>query len=158
MEESVGQLLAVVVGGYSDRFVQQMLGIFSDYEIETVHCENVYSAVGRLAANNRSSILVVGRFGQLDKEQGRFFQMADEKGLVCCCLAEGGSAEKNRQTSATGEIFFIQEPVQIEEMITKLLSDDSALRPERKNNKKAPALDRDDFLATRAELDALFET
>ena len=157
MEESEGHLLAIVVGSYSDRFVQQTLNIFSDYEIETVHCENIYSAVSRLAANNHGNVLVVGRFGQLDKEQGRFFRMAGEKGLVCCCLADGNLTARDRRTSAAKEnIIFVNEPMEIEERIIKLFSDDVVLRSEKKKNKEAPAFNRNDFLATKAELDALF--
>ena len=156
MEEFEGQLSAVVVGDFSDRFVQQVMSIFGDYEIEAVHCRDVYSAVGRLAAGNHNNVLVVGRFAQLNKEQGRFFQLAGEKGLVCCCLAEGDFSAKDRRIpTANGEVFFIREPAEIEEMITKLLSGDSTPMSERKKNKKA-ALNGDDFLATKAELDALF--
>ena len=151
------QLYAIVVGKSDGEFVGYAMGLLGDYDIEFVLCEDIYAAVGRLAKSTGGNVLVIGRFGQLNREKGRFFQKVSKRGLTCCCLAEAGSGREQKQVlSATKTgAFVINEPVQLEEVVTKLLTDSSVSSSGKKRSGKVSAFDKNEFLTTRAEMDAL---
>ena len=154
------QLQAIIVGSSSDGFVRYAADLLTDYEVDFVRCEDVYSAVSELAANRNGNVLVIGRFEQLSREGGRFFQKVSENGLACCCLAEWNFARKRKQILAAIETgaFIINEPAEIAEVVTKLLGSSSISLPEKKENNKASAFIKDEFLTTKAEIDALLGT
>lgn len=151
------QLYTIVVGSSTDEFVRHTIGVLGNYEVEYALCDNVYLAVGRLAKNTRRNVLVIGRLEQLSREEGRFFSRIDGKGLFVCCLAGGDSARRRKQISAAMQAgaLVVNEPAEVGEIIIKLLAGSLALSLEMKGHSGHSALIKDEFLTTRAELDAL---
>lgn len=154
------QLRAVIVGSTADEFVRQMKKLLGDYEVNSVLCEDIYSAVGVLAKSRNENVLVVGRFEQLGKEQGRFFHIASENGCICCCLVKPNSAQGRNPSQAelaalaTGT-FIVNEPAKVEEVLSNLLAGGSGQLLNKKENGSGSILIRDEFLTTEAERDAL---
>jgi len=148
-----------VVGSSADEFIAHTINLLGDYGLEFVLCDDVYSAVGELAKSKSRNVLVIGRLGQLCKEQGRLFHMACENGYACCCLADADLVRKRKQIFAAIETgaFIINEPAEIREVVTKLLAGGGDCSPRKKANDKATASIKAEFLTTKAELDALLE-
>lgn len=156
------QLRAIVVGSSTDDFVQYTANLLEDYDIEFAHCGDVYSAVGELAKSISGNVLAIGRLEQLSREQGRFFHIASDKGIWCCCLVDGSLIKRHRYlgpelTANQAAVSVINEPAQIEQVITRLLADNLASSPCKKENKSSDFI-KDEFLTTKAELDALLGT
>ncbi len=149
-------LRTVVVGSCADEFIRYTTGLLDNYGVEPVICEDIYQAVGWLAKNDCENVFVVGRFEQLSREKGRFFEKVSENGFSCCCLAEGYTVENQKQIlAAKGKgVFVINEPAEVEEVVTRLLAGGLAYSPAGGRN-KASAFNRNKFVTTKAELDAL---
>jgi len=177
------KLQAIVVGGSADEFVRNTMSLLEDCGIESVLCEDVYSAVGKLSAKKGASGVVIGRLGKLSREQGRFFHIASGNGFVCCCLVDKDLAGRRRQVMDAIETgaFVVAEPAEIEEVLAELLGGGGARSGEQKGSGKAltgigsvvekiltggqdgpSGNDRtskflkSEFLTTKEELDALF--
>jgi len=149
---------AIIVGDSADEFVRYTTNLLGGYGIEFVHCEDVYSAVVKSASGKRENTLVVGRFEELSREQGRFFHKASERGFVCCCLANGDFIRRRKQILAavrTGA-FIVNEPSEVESVVTDILSGEPACSSGKRKEKRS-ALNREEFLPTEAELEALLE-
>jgi hypothetical protein len=82
----------VVVGDPCSAFVRTMIQLSREYRLETIRCDDVYSAVVATARASGRQILVVGTIRELAREKGRFFQIAEANGQRCCCLAGRGIA------------------------------------------------------------------
>ncbi len=154
------QLLAIIVGRDSDEFVRHTTKLLGNYEIESVLCENVYSATGKLAKNAHRNILVFGRLEQLGRENGRFLEKTNKDGIFCCCLAEHYLDVKRKQISqAENEgATVINNLSEVEKTIAGFLTDRLVSLPVKKGNNKTVNFNRDDFVTTKEELDALLET
>jgi len=175
------QLQAVVVGGSSDELVRGVMGLAGGYGIESVRCEDVYSAVGRMAERAGARGVVIGRLGELAREDGRFFGIARRNGFACCCLVEKDFADRRRAVLAAMEAgaSVVTEATEIDEVLMEL-SGGGARGAEEQEGSKSPALLRevmgkilrvggagspgksvassflkDEFRTTKAELDAL---
>ena len=162
----------IVVGGSADEFVRHTTDLLDRHDIEYALCDEVYSAICESAKSkvpapassdaSRGSgpnILVIGRFGQLSKEQGRFFHIASEKGYRYCCLVDRDPVRNHKQILAAFEsgAFIINKPEEIEEVVVKLLVDNRDCSPVQNANCKASNFIKEEFLTTKAELDALLE-
>jgi hypothetical protein len=152
------QLQLMFVGGSTDEFIRHVMNLSDRHSIDFICCDDVYSAVGELAKSERPNVLVAGRIGQLSKEQGRFFHIVREKGYRCCCLADGDT-NRQRDVLAANETgaFIISEPVEIEDVVRKLLSGNGECAPGKRGGRRRTQFFKDEFLTTRAELDALLE-
>ena len=152
-------LHVIVVGGLADEFVRQAMNLLDRGGVEYVLCSDVYSAVGDLAKSQRRDVLVIGRAGQLSKEQGRFFHIAREKGYKCCCLADRDLVRKRKLilTAIESGAFVIDKPSEIEEVLMKLMAGGRVCSSGEKENNRASGFLKDEFLTTKAELDALLE-
>ena len=150
-------LQVIVVGSSADEFVRHTMDLLGDYGLEFVLRDDVYSAVGELAKSESRNVLVIGRLGQLSREQGRLFHMARENGYTCCCLADADLVRKRKQIFAAIETgaFVINEPAKIREVVTKLLAGSGNCSPGKKANDRATIPIKAEFLTTKAELDAL---
>jgi len=148
------QLQVIVVGSSTDELVHRTMNSLGDHGVEYILCDDVYSAVGELAKNESGNVLVIGRLGQLSREQGRFFQMACENGYNCCCIADRELVRKRKQilTAIEAGAFVINEPAEIGEIVTKLSQDST---PEKNRYDKAPKFIKNEFVTTKAELNAL---
>jgi hypothetical protein len=153
------QLQLMFVGGSTDEFIRHVMNLSGQHSIDFICCDDVYSAVGELAKSERPNVLVAGRIRQLSKEQGRFFHIVREKGYRCCCLADGDANRQREFVLAANETgaFIINEPVEIEDVVRKLLSGNGECAPGKKGGRRRTHFFKDEFLTTRAELDALLE-
>ena len=152
-------LLVIVVGGLADEFVRQVKNILERLSVEFVQCDNVYSAVGDLAKIENQNVLIVGRIGLLSIEQGRFFHIVRVKGYRCCCLVDRDLVGRQKLILKAIEsgAYMIDKPAEIEEVLMKLLADGKVCSSGEKENRRASGFLKDEFLTTKAELDALLE-
>ena len=140
-------LSAIVVGRSDDQLVGFVNQLLSQYQVRFTCCENIYMAVVEMAKSDRSNVLVIGRFSDLSREQGFFLKKTCEKHIFCCCFADKNLRNRQFQISAVNQTntFIVKEPAEIEEVIKRLLTGSSG----------PSAFMKDDFLTTKAELDAL---
>jgi len=175
------QLQAVVVGGSSDELVRGVMGLAGGYGIEPVRCEDVYSAVARVAEKAGARGVVIGRLGELGREDGRFFEIARRNGFACCCLVEKDFAERRREvlTAVEAGASVVSEAAEIDKVLMDLSGGGARGAEEQGGSKtrallrevmgkilgvggagspgksKASSFQKDEFRTTRAELDAL---
>lgn len=152
-------LLVILIGGLADEFVSQTMNLLERLGIEFVLCDNVYSAVGDLAKRESRNVLIIGRIGLLSKEQGRFFHIARVKGYRCCCLADRDLVGRQKlilQAIESGA-YMIDKPAEVEEVLMKVLTGDKVYSSGEKENRRASGFLKNEFLTTKAELDALLE-
>ena len=94
MNKSSGEdskVTAIVVGAVCDEVVKRCEVLFRENGIEFVLCEDVFMAVGLLAGRKKSEkVFVIGNRSELGRENGRLFEMGEERGFVCCCVEEEG--------------------------------------------------------------------
>ena len=147
----------MVVGSCADEFIRYTVGLLGNYGVEFDLCGDVYQTVGRLVKNGHENVLVIGRFEQLVREEGRFFQKVSERGFSCCCLADKHTAGKQKQILCARRegVFVINEPIEVEEVVIKLLTGISTCASGENGGNKASAFNKDEFVATKAELEAL---
>jgi hypothetical protein len=152
-------LLVILVGGLADEFVRQAKDILERLGVEFVLCDNIYSAVVDLAKRESPNTLIIGRVGLLSKEQGRFFHIARVKGYKCCCLADRDLLRRQKIILKAIEsgAYLIDKPAEIEEVLMKLLAGGKIPFSGKKENRRASGFLKDEFLTTKAELDALLE-
>ena len=152
-------LLVVLIGGLEDEFVRQIKNILERLGVESVLCDNVYSAVADLAKRDDQNVLIIGRVGLLSKEQGRFFHIARVKGYRCCCIVDRDLVRKRKLILDAIEsgAYLIDKPAEIEEVLMKFLAGGKIRLSGEKENRKAAGFLKDEFLTTKAELDALLE-
>lgn len=153
-------LYSIVVGSSVDEFVRDTINLLDEYDVEFALCDDAYLAVGELAKNRFGDVLVIGRVGHLNIEQGRLFHIANENNYKCCCFADKNSDQKWKQILAAKQTgaFIISEPAELREIITKLLEDNAALPLNKTEEKVSSNFNKNEFLTTKAELDALLET
>ncbi len=152
-------LLVILVGALEDEFLRLTKNVLERLGVEFVLCDNVYSAVGDLAKIESPNVLIIGRFGLLSKEQGRFFHIACVKGYRCCCIVDRDLVSKRKLILDAIEsgAYLITRPAEIEEVLMKLLAGGKSCFSGEKENHRASGFLKDEFLTTKAELDALLE-
>jgi hypothetical protein len=152
-------LLVILVGGLKDEFVRQTKNILERLAIEFVLCDNIYSAVGDLAKRESRNVLIIGRIGLLNKEQGRFFHISRVKGYRCCCIVDRDLVRKRKLILDVIEsgAYLIDKPAEIEEVLMKLLTGGKIRLSGERENRRASDFLKDEFLTTKAELEALLE-
>ena len=151
--------LVILVGGLQDEFVRQIKNILESLGVESVLCDNVYSAVGDSAERENQNVLIIGRVGLLSKEKGRFFHIARARGYRCCCIVDRDLVRKRRLVLDAVEsgAYLIGKPAEIEEVLMKLPTGGKIHRSGEKEYRRASGFIKDEFLTTKAELDALLE-
>jgi hypothetical protein len=152
-------LLVILIGSLEDVFVRQTNNILERLGVESVLCDNVYSAVGDLAKIENRNVLIIGRVGLLSKEQGRFFHIARMKDYGCCCIVDRDLVRKRKLILDAIEsgAYVIDKPPEIEEVLMKFLAGDKIHHSGEKENRRTSGFLKDEFLTTKAELDALLE-
>jgi hypothetical protein len=152
-------LLVILVGGLKDEFVRLTKNLLERLGVEFVLCDNVYSAVGDLAKRENRNVLIIGRVGLLSKEQGRFFHIARVNGYRCCCIVDRDLVRKRKLILDAIEsgAYLIDKPAEIEEVLMKVRADGKVCFSGEKENRRASGFLKDEFLTTKAELDALLE-
>ena len=152
-------LLVILIGGLEDELLRQTKDILVCLGVEPVLCDNVYSAVGDLAKRENQNVLIIGRVGLLSKEQGRFFHIARARYYRCCCIVDRELVSKRRLILDAIEsgAYLIDKPSEIEEVMMKFLAGEKIRLSGEKEKRKAAGFLKDEFLTTKAELDALLE-
>ena len=157
MEEksTKGNFRAIIVGSLADSFVQYSMDLLDNYEIEFILCEDVYWAVGQLSKNNRKNALIIGRYEQLNREKGRFFEIASKADCICCCFTDSVSGFEQEQMSVLNKdrAFVVSNENDIEKEVLKLLAPNSSRSFER--GKNGSSFNKNNFLTTQDELNAL---
>jgi hypothetical protein len=94
----------VVVGDPGGALVQTTRRLAREGEIDAVVCDDVYSAVSRLAQLAGRRVLVVAALGTLAREGGAFFRIAARHAVRCGCLVAPGFATARRDLHAALEV------------------------------------------------------
>ena len=151
------QYKAILVGSGGDEFVRYASDLLGKYGVDFVLCENIYLAVGQLGKCSGEDIIVVGRLGELSRENGRFFEIAEKSKVRCLCLAEKDSLIERKQISVATKngAFVLHNSAGLKEALCRLSIGERAVSSERKENKSGSGFDRNKFFTTKAELDAL---
>ena len=76
----------VLVGARQSEFVQAMMRLAGEYELEAVVCDDLWMAVAETARAEGRRVLVAGRLETLAGEGGRFLEIAAARGVRCCCI------------------------------------------------------------------------
>jgi len=144
------------VGTAEADFVRYVSGLAGRLGCECELYSNVYSACAMLGLIAGQCGICIGRFEDLSKEGGRFFEMLRQKKIVCCCLAEPDSVFRRRGVSqaATAGALVIQRPANLEKIIPKVLARQAGSAIEAGS---AESLDiiKDEFSITAEELSML---
>ncbi len=152
-------LLVILIGGSADEFARQTRNVLQRLGVEFVLCDNVYSAVGDLAKIKSRNVLIIGRFGLLSREQGRFFDMARANGYRICCFADRELLRRQRLILKAIEsgAYIIDKAAELEDIIMTSQQDGYACSSADIENRRASGFLKNEFLTTKAELDALLE-
>ena len=88
--------VVIVVAAARDALAAETARLTADYEVDVRRCDDVYAATAELALSRDRCVLVIGRLGELAKEDRRFFSIAVRSGARCCGLLDAAtSAEPN---------------------------------------------------------------
>ncbi len=160
------QLQMIAVGSSSDEFVRVVLNLSGRYDLDTVLCEDVYSGVCKLG--EALGGVVVGRQEELGREDGRFFDIARMYGFTCCCFVDKGVAGRQRELVKAMErgVVVVTELREIDELLMDLANRSGVHKSRVRGDGRRGPTDRpasgrtsgfskDEFLMTKAEMDAL---
>lgn len=150
---------AVVVGNSADRFVCYAAEVLDEFELNFINYSDVYSAVGGLAKKSQeSNVLVIGRFERLNRENGRFFDILRRNCMGCCCFVDEVPGRSQKKISAIGQagIFIVTRLEQLRELLSNMLLDNFTCTLNKESADKASSFKKENFTATKAELNALF--
>ena len=142
-----------MISDAADEIVDYVKNLLSGYEIESQITANIYEAVGQLAKSDTRNIFVVGRFEQLNKEKGRFFQKLAEKNINCCCVAPRQLTAEQLAAAKEAHASIVNELKEIETVFTLYLESGTVGREV--PNQISDEFNAGDFAATKAEIDAL---
>lgn len=173
------QLQAIVVGDSSDDIVRSGSNLLESYGLTVIRCPDIYSSVSRLREARGG--VVLGRFEELCREDGRFFEIARARGFSCCCFVDECFAGNRRELveAIKRGVFIVAEAEEIEEALATFAGRIKAGEPEGQNDAglghirnvvdkilgdAMPAgsrpdvksgFSKDEFKMTKAEVDAL---
>jgi hypothetical protein len=80
----------IVVGDPGSEFVRTARRLACECGIDTVPCDDVYSAIVAMAGMARRRLLVVGTMRALTRENGSFFSLAAARAVPCCGVLDKG--------------------------------------------------------------------
>ncbi len=114
------QLEIIILGRQPPKLVETTRQLAEQSGMACVCSEDVYSAVVAVAAGPGG--LVVGPFAELNKEQGRFFEIARRNGFACCCYLDDDLSTRRTDLPAALErgAFLITDAAQIRDILTEL--------------------------------------
>ena len=112
-----------------------------------------------MAKRENPNTLIISRIGLLSKEQGRFFHIARVKDYRCCCLVDRDLVCRQKLILKAIEsgAYLIDKPDEIEEVLMKVLECGKVCSSGEKEKRRVSGFLKDEFLTTKAELDALLE-
>jgi hypothetical protein len=141
----------MMVGDPSGEWVQEMVRLAQEYQVEAVPCESVYAAVARTAATGRRA-LIIGKMRDLARGNGDLFVFAAAHDLRCCCLLEkdvlpGREGIRAALRAGVSLLFEVRE--------ARPILEDWLAVGARRTAGSARGLPEEDLRATAAELRAL---
>jgi len=154
--ESGQQVHVIIIDSSADEFVRRTLKLVSDCEIDYELCPDIYSAAAQLVTNHKRNIFIIGRFEALNKEAGWIFRKADEGDVCCCCLACSAASRRKAAAFKGAGIFVVSELEDVEAEVMKVLQTGFAFAP-RIGKRSSVVFNREQFAASRAEIDALLD-
>lgn len=156
----------IAVGSSSDEFIRAVLNLSGRYGLDAVLCEDVYSGVCKLG--EALGGVVVGRHEELSREDGRFFDIARIYGFTCCCFVDKGAAGRQQELVKAMEcgVLVVTELGEIDKLLMDLVNRSDAHKSGARGDGGRGLVGRsaaggasgslkDEFLMTKAELDAL---
>jgi len=148
---------AILIGG--SEFMRYAETVLEAYQIPAVNCEDIYSATAELAKAAGKRSIVIGTYSRLNKERGSFLRKLSAKKLPCCCLCDINSPRSNKPSSdAEATTIFINEAAELEEALGFMIDSGHRAGVSRKESDDSQSFNKDEFLTTKAELEALLET
>lgn len=142
----------IVVGERNEAFVVEAVQLARQYELEPMRCDDVYSAAAILARANRC-VAVIGRFGDMTREDGAVFHLAHRAGAQCCCLLnEDIAAEREKILGAVRQgVHLVGETEEVGDFLEGCLAGGPFA------SRHDDGLKGKDCRVTKAELEALLE-
>ncbi len=101
-EASLGSCV-IVVGEPGSAWVQTVVQLAREREIDAVPCANVYRAVVAVAQAGGRRILVVGRIRDLAVDNGAFLRISAAHGARCCCVLEADQTAEPQDLRAASQ-------------------------------------------------------
>ncbi len=139
------QPTAVVIGEKTDEFVHGIIALLIEYDVEFVLAETIYQAAAKLAALDDNDLIFFGRAAEMTMENGAFLKRINELSCPCCCLTEGEMPDKGFDMFLIGDIKDAE----------TFLSNCREQKNESQRNSKT--FNKNEFLTTQEELDALLD-
>ncbi|MEN6575212.1 MAG: hypothetical protein ABFD90_02625 [Phycisphaerales bacterium] len=141
----------VVVGDPCSEFVQAMVRLARESQVQTIRCEDVYSAVAIVARASGRRVFIAGAMRELAREEGRFFQIAEANGQRCCCFVRHDPAVGAGEMLAAvrSGACVVGDPKQVKPILRDWLAEGGPAQTDLAD------LMEDDLRATEAELVAL---
>jgi len=128
---SIVEFRVILVGAESDQFVRFATAMSSRLAVNFAVCRDLYEVAAELARRPVQRCLVVGRLEQLSRERGRLFEKAAQAGWACCCIAKkiSGSTRNWAIRAMQSGAIVVNDVGQLEEVVTRMMSDTSGTLP-----------------------------
>lgn len=148
------KLRIFVVGNSVKNIVSDVIKSLKAHKIDIEVCDDIYTLIGRSAKSEIKSLLVIGSLRQLAKEQGRFFKIARNNGLACCCVINGGKGYRAEEilSAIKAGAFVVSKPSDVVDAIEKLLLANETLPSE---SSKVQSSIGQESVTTKEEIDTL---
>ncbi|MCU0916326.1 MAG: hypothetical protein MUC88_17450 [Planctomycetes bacterium] len=158
----------IVVGEPKGEFVRAAMQLTQEWELDTVPCADVYTALVAIAGRAGRPIMVLGAMKEFLRGNRAFFAIASSHAVRCCCLLDLGSRPTQPQallaalrTGATLAGDWREAGDILRDWLATRGSDDRsrerAAAPAGPRGHEVPGLLPEDLRATKAELDALLQ-
>ncbi len=154
--DTSSKLRIFIVGDSIKEIISDVIKSLRTCKIDIEVCDDIYTLIGRSAKSEIKSLLVIGSLRQLVKEQGRFFEVAGNNGLACCCVINGGKGHRAEEilSAIKAGAFVVSKPSDIVEVIEKLLAANDTFSFE---SGKVQGTFEDQCVITKEEIDELLE-
>jgi hypothetical protein len=149
VEGDMGRRL-IAVGGEHDGLAKHVYRVAAEYELPTVRCDDIYTAVADLAAERDHCALVVGPLRELAREGGHFFRVAARNRARCAVLLGPRGADGRDDV-----LMAVRAGAWVIDRVDELLGVVETWLARPVHSPAGPRLVSEEFRATEAELDAL---
>ena len=153
MTESYSSLNSkpILIGPADDTFSRNTIQLLRDSKRDFILCQNIYLALAKLAPNNSPHNFVIGTFRSLTAERGRFLRIISKKSLTCLCY----SPNTTTKLKDTPSLIIINTFSQLEKFLNEFLLSSTDTTVTTAAKARGSSFNKDDFAATKSEIDAL---
>lgn len=143
----------ILVGDARSWCADEVAALSAEYGLEIIRCSDVYNAVTTLAQRPGHFCVVVGSLGDLGKERGTFYLVAQRYGARCCCLLDAHDLSQHGriQTAVRAGVAVVAAASQLRVLLEEWLADGRSGLDRRWADRRL----KEEFQATEAELKAL---